>query len=72
MNDTPASLGYRMPAEWELHSVTWFTWPHNLETWPGQYIKQVETEFQTIIYQLAIDEPVHILVNDKEMDRSVE
>ena len=64
MNDTPASLGYRMPAEWELHSGTWLTWPHNLETWPGKDIKQVEAEFQTIIQQLAIDEPVHILVND--------
>ena len=72
MNDTPASLGYRMPAEWELHSGTWLTWPHNLETWPGKDIKQVEAEFQTIIHQLAIDEPVHILVNDQKMERSVE
>ena len=72
MNDTPASLGYRMPAEWELHSGTWLTWPHNIETWPGQDIKQVEAEFQNIIYHLAIDEPVHILVNDQKMERSVE
>ena len=72
MNDTPASLGYRMPAEWELHSRTWLTWPHNLETWPGQDIKQIESEFLTIILQLAIDEPVHILVSDEDMERSVE
>ena len=24
---TPASLGYRMPAEWEPHAGTWFSWP---------------------------------------------
>ena len=72
MNNTPASLGYRMPAEWELHSGTWLTWPHNLETWPGQDIKQVETEFTTIIHQLSIDEPVHILVNDDKVEKSVE
>ena len=72
MNDTPASLGYRMPAEWELHSGTWLTWPHNLETWPGQDIQQVVTEFRTIIQQLAIDEPVHILINDEKIERSVE
>ena len=35
--DTPASLGYRMPAEWEPHVATWLSWPHNLESWPGQF-----------------------------------
>src|SRR6202047_1903327 len=24
---TPARLGYRMPAEWELHVATWLSWP---------------------------------------------
>ncbi len=24
---TPASLGYRMPAEWEPHAATWLSWP---------------------------------------------
>src|SRR5690242_10722848 len=26
-NKTPAELGYRMPAEWELHAATWLSWP---------------------------------------------
>ena len=26
-NSTPAQLGFRMPAEWEPHAGTWFTWP---------------------------------------------
>jgi agmatine deiminase len=25
--ETPAALGYRMPAEWEPHSATWLSWP---------------------------------------------
>src|SRR5881394_881150 len=25
--DTPRSLGYRMPAEWEPHAATWLSWP---------------------------------------------
>src|SRR5881398_1577782 len=25
--ETPASLGYRMPAEWEPHAPTWLSWP---------------------------------------------
>ena len=24
---TPAALGYRMPAEWEQHTATWLSWP---------------------------------------------
>ena len=23
----PSVLGYRMPAEWELHAATWLSWP---------------------------------------------
>ena len=71
MNETPASLGYRMPAEWEPHSGTWLTWPHNLETWPNQHMQEVEAEFLSIIQPLAKDESVHILVNDEEMEGSV-
>jgi len=26
-SQTPAALGYRMPAEWELHKATWLSWP---------------------------------------------
>ena len=72
MNKTPASLGYRMPAEWEPHSATWLTWPHNSETWPDQDMQQVETEFMGIIRPLAKNESVHILVNDEEKENVVE
>ena len=34
--NTPASLGYRMPAEWEPHEATWIGWPHNGTDWPGK------------------------------------
>src|SRR5438309_7127094 len=27
LSQTPAALGYRMPAEWELHAATWLSWP---------------------------------------------
>src|SRR5438309_1806418 len=27
MTQTPAALGYRMPAEWEPHAATWLSWP---------------------------------------------
>jgi hypothetical protein len=34
---TPAALGYRMPAEWEPQEAVWLSWPHNRETWPGNF-----------------------------------
>ena len=37
MSQTPASLGYRVPAEWEPHAATWLAWPHNEKTWPGHF-----------------------------------
>jgi len=61
-----------MPAEWETHSGTWLTWPHNPETWPEQDMQQVETEFMGIIRPLAKNESVHILVNDEDMGNAVE
>jgi len=27
ISQTPAALGYRMPAEWEPHAATWLSWP---------------------------------------------
>ena len=71
MNETPTSLGYRMPAEWEPHSATWLTWPHNPETWPKQDKQMVESEFLTIVRNLAIHETIHLLVSNEEMERSV-
>ena len=61
-----------MPAEWETHSGTWLTWPHNPETWPEQDMQQVETEFMGIIRPLAKNESVHILINDEDMENAVE
>lgn len=26
-----------MPAEWEPHAATWLSWPHNRDSWPGQF-----------------------------------
>ncbi len=61
---TPASSGYRMPAEWEPHASTWLTWPHNPETWPGQNMQDVEAVYLDIIEALVSGESVNLLVND--------
>src|SRR6478672_2481329 len=35
---TPAELGYRMPAEWERHEATWLSWPRREGiSFPGSF-----------------------------------
>lgn len=34
---TPAELGFRMPAEWEPQEAIWLSWPRRRKTWPGQF-----------------------------------
>ncbi len=59
------SVDYRMPAEWELHTGTWLTWPHNPETWHEQDMDQVEFDYLQIVKSLAQEENSNILVQDK-------
>ena len=61
--DSPAALGYRMPAEWEPHDATWLAWPHNEETWPG-LLPEVRAIFLDLIRALHPGERVHLLVDD--------
>jgi agmatine deiminase len=70
MDQTPAALGYRMPAEWEPHTATWIAWPHNREDWPGKFtpIRWVYTE---IVRHLSSVERVHIVVRDGAMKERV-
>jgi agmatine deiminase len=69
MNEIP--IDYRMPAEWEPHSATWLTWPHNPETWPNQDMAQVESDYMQIVKALARGEKTHILVQDKSAEEDI-
>jgi len=64
MKNNPASLGYRMPAEWEPQSGIWLAWPHNPDTWPGKNLADIESVYIDIAQALCNEETVHILVND--------
>ncbi len=68
MSETPAALGYRMPAEWEPHAATWIAWPHNRADWPGKF-PAVPWVYAEIVRQLHRSEPVTILVNDQRGER---
>ena len=65
MTATPASLGFRMPAEWHRHEATWFSWPKDPVTWPDR-VPQVREIFLRMIEVLAEHEIVNLLVDDEE------
>ncbi len=63
---TPAQLGYRMPAEWQPHTATWLAWPKDPLTWPER-VPLVEEIFLRMMAALAPFENVNLLVDpDKE------
>lgn len=35
--ESPAALGFRMPAEWEPQEAVWLSWPHKKASWPGLF-----------------------------------
>lgn len=57
--NTPASLGFRMPAEWEPQEAVWVSWPHKRTTWPGQF-RQVPAAFANFVAAISRFEPVRI------------
>ena len=68
---TPRQLGYRMPAEWEPHAGTWFTWPRpDGISFPDKY-ETVPPVYAALIRHLVEVEEVNINVWDAEMEASV-
>ncbi len=68
MAETPAALGFSMPAEWETHEATWLAWPHNATDWPGKLdtIRWVYTE---IARKISPGETVRMLVDSTAQER---
>lgn len=63
---TPKELGYKFPAEFALHSATWLSWPHNVDTWPGK-IETIFPSYSLFIKELTKGEKVCINVADEAM-----
>jgi agmatine deiminase len=68
--ETPAALGYAMPPEWAPHQATWFSWPHNPDTWPG-HLAQAERALTLAVAALSEGETVRINVLDEAHERHV-
>src|SRR5579863_3796530 len=65
--ETPFSLGYHLPAEWEKHEATWLGWPHHPDDWPGK-LDTIQIVYGEITRRLAVGEKVRILVNSPNME----
>ncbi len=59
---TPASLGFRLPAETAPHEATWIAWPHNASDWPGRF-GPIPWVYADIVHKLTAGEIVRIMVN---------
>ena len=68
----PFQLGYKMPAEWELHEGTWISWPKDPDTFPvGQIRDGAEKTFAEMIKALQQHEKIFLLVNDTKAETHV-
>jgi agmatine deiminase len=66
MKNTPNTLGYYFPAEWEKHTATWLSWPHKEASWPGK-LESIFPVYSKFIKALTEGELVNINVNDEAM-----
>ncbi|MFB3763892.1 MAG: agmatine deiminase family protein [Methanotrichaceae archaeon] len=69
LGDTPARLGYCMPAEWERHDAIWLSWPYDLDSFPE--VDEVEKAYISIIKAIHESEFVNLLVKDELMQARV-
>ena len=65
-SQTPAALGYRMPAEWEPHTATWLSWPRREGVSFPDSFDRVTPTLRTIVEALIESEQVCINVCNGE------
>ena len=70
-SETPKSLGYRMPAEWEKQDAIWLSWPHNEITWPGKMLASAENSYIEIIKALHKGQKINLLVNEEKTEKYI-
>ncbi len=62
--NSPAELGFSMPAEWEQHAATWLGWPHNETDWPDK-IDTIRWVYGEMVRKISAGEIVRLLVRSK-------
>jgi agmatine deiminase len=64
--ETPKSLGYAFPAEFEPHVATWLSWPHKEASWPGK-IDTIFPRYADFVKTIAEGEKVRINVANEAL-----
>jgi agmatine deiminase len=66
--NTPAALGFSMPAEWEPHEATWLGWPHNPTDWPDK-LDTIRWVYGEIVRKISPGECIRILVDSRTEEK---
>jgi agmatine deiminase len=65
---TPAVLGFAMPAEWDTHAATWMGWPFDDDYWLG-YLEVARQDFTQLIRTIADFESVIVTAANEEAEQ---
>lgn len=66
---TPASLGFRMPAEFAPHDACWMLWPQRPDNW-RLGAKPAQHAFVAVACAIAESEPVIVGVSDEQYENA--
>lgn len=64
--NTPASLGFYFPAEFEPQTALWLSWPHKEASWPGK-LHKIYDAYCAFLLEVADHQKVNINVADEAM-----
>jgi agmatine deiminase len=67
-NQTPAALGFSMPAEWERHEATWLAWPHNPTDWPDK-LDTIRWVYGEMVRKISPGETIRMLVDSRKEEK---
>ncbi len=65
---TPAELGFTMPAEWEKHEATWLGWPHHPTDWPDK-LDTIRWVYGEMVRRISAGEIVRLLVRHRAEEK---
>ncbi|MCX6635263.1 MAG: agmatine deiminase family protein, partial [Acidobacteria bacterium] len=66
---TPAALGFSMPAEWEPHEAVWLAWPHHPTDWPGK-LGAIRWVYAEMVRKISPGEIVRMLVRSAAEEKA--
>ena len=69
LSSTPRADGYRMPAEWALHSGCWMAWPERTDNWRDG-AAPAQAAYADVAAAIADCEPVSMTVSAGQMERA--